>query len=98
MRLFISYARVDKALVKDWVVSRLTAGGHEVWFDDRLFAGQGWEQQLSDEIQRSDTLVYCMTPESVNSEWCRWELRKAKEFGKSIIPVLLQARTVIPQR
>jgi len=80
MRLFISYARVDKALVQDWVVNKLTAGGHEVWFDDRLIAGQGWQQQLSDQIQRNDALVYAMTPESVNSEWCRWELAKAVDY------------------
>lgn len=98
MRLFISYAHVDKAIVKDWVVSKLVAGGHDVWFDDRLVAGQDWKQQLNDEIKRSDALVYCMTPESVDSEWCQWELKRAVDLGKAVIPVLMQARTQLPDQ
>jgi len=98
MRLFISYAHVDKAIVKDWIVSKLVAGGHDVWFDDRLVVGQDWKQQLSDEIERSDALVYCMTPESVDSDWCRWELARAVDLGKPVIPVLMQARTQLPDQ
>ncbi len=95
MRLFISYAHVDKTIVQDWIVSKLVAGGHDVWFDTRLVAGQEWKQQLSDEIKRSDALVYCVTPESIASEWCQWELAKAIEFGKPVVPVLMQGRTKI---
>ncbi|MBK9748880.1 MAG: SUMF1/EgtB/PvdO family nonheme iron enzyme [Chloroflexi bacterium] len=98
MRLFISYAHVDKAIVKDWVVSKLVAGGHDVWFDDRLVAGQDWKQQLSGEIERSDALVYCMTPESVASDWCLWELTRAVDLGKPVISVLMQARTHLPDQ
>ena len=98
MRLFISYAHVDKAIVKDWFVSKLVAGGHDVWFDDRLVAGQDWKQQLNDEIERSDALVYCMTPESVTSDWCQWELARAVDLGKPVIPVLMQARTQLPDQ
>lgn len=96
MRLFISYGHVDKTIVQDWIVSKLLAGGHDVWFDARLVAGQEWKLQLSDEIKRSDALVYCITPESIASEWCQWELAKAVEFGKPVVPVLLQVRTKIP--
>ena len=97
MRLFISYAHVDKPIVQDWIVSKLVAGGHDVWFDARLIDGQGWKQQLSDAIERSDALVYCITPESIDSEWCQWELAKAVELEKPAIPVLMQARTNIPE-
>lgn len=97
MRLFISYARVDKPIVKDWIVSPLEAGSYTVWFDERLTAGQGWQQQLADAIQNTDALVYCMTPESIASEWCQWELAKAVELNKPVIPVLMQARTELPE-
>jgi uncharacterized protein YraI len=98
MRLFISYAHVDKPIVQDWIVSKLLAGGHDVWFDARLIAGQKWKQQLGDEIKRSDALVYCITPESIASEWCQWELAKAVDLSKPVIPVLLQARTQLPDQ
>lgn len=97
MQLFISYAHVDKPIVKDWIVDKLASGGHDVWFDARLVAGQEWKQQLSDAIERSDALVYCITPESIASEWCQWELAKAVELEKPVIPVLMQARTKIPK-
>ena len=37
-----------------------------------------------------------MTPESVASDWCQWELVRAVELGKPVIPVLMQARTQLP--
>ncbi len=46
MRVFVSYSHVDKTIVEDWIVRKLRAGGHDVWFDDRLVAGQDWKQQL----------------------------------------------------
>lgn len=97
MRLFICYAHVDKAIVKEWIVNTLVAGGHDAWFDERLQAGHNWKQQLRETLERSDALVYCMTPEAVASEWCQWELARAVEFGKPIIPVLLQAETQLPK-
>lgn len=98
MRLFISYAHVDKAIVKDWIVNKLLAGGYNVWFDDNLVVGQDWKQQLSDKIQTSDALVYCMTPESIASDWCKWELARAVDLGKPVVPVLLKARTQLPDQ
>lgn len=97
MRLFISYAHVDKALVEEWIVEILRSGKHDVWFDDRLVAGQDWQRQLGDAIQNSDALVYALTPESVASEYCQWELAEAVRLGKPVIPVLLQAKTSLPQ-
>lgn len=97
MRLFISYAHVDKAIVKEWIVDNLVAGGHDVWFDERLTLGQDWQRQLDAEIGRSQALVYCMTPESVESRYCRDELDTAARLGKPVVPVLLQAQTPPPE-
>lgn len=96
MKLFISYAHVDKFLVNTQIVDILTSAGHSVWFDERLVVGGDWKKQLADEIANSDALVYVMTPESVASEWCQWELKIAVEKQKPIVPVLLQERTPLP--
>lgn len=98
MKLFISYAHVDKSIVKEWIVDKLISGGHAVWFDDRISTGSDWKQTLDDEIQRCDALVFAMTPESVKSKWCLWELDKAIECRKGIIPVLLQSNTKVPKQ
>jgi hypothetical protein len=91
-RVFISYARVDVYLVKQ-LVGILVAGGHEPWFDHRLLPGQDWKAQLIDGIRHCTAVIYALTPESVASEWCRWEFTKAIELGKPIIPVLFQSNT-----
>lgn len=98
MRLFISYSRDDKKIVEEWVVKKLRLAGHDLWFDDLLRPGDDWKQQLSNQIERSDALVYCMTPKSIASEWCRWEVAQAVGLGKRIIPVLLEAKTDLPNQ
>ena len=95
MRLFISYAHVDKWQVT-MLVQILRDGGHDPWFDTHLVAGQDWKEQLAEAIQSCEAFVYALTPESVASEWCQWEFAKAAELGKSIIPVLLQRNTELP--
>lgn len=96
MRLFISYARVDKPLVTQ-IAILLTDGGHNVWFDHQLLPGQVWKQILLQQISRCDTFVYALSPESVASEWCQWEFAKAIELGKPILPILLQKNTQLPE-
>lgn len=94
-RIFVSYARVDIYLVRQ-LVAILEAGGHEAWFDHRLLPGQDWKEQLRGGIHSCDAFVYALTPESIASEWCRWEFARAIEMGKPIIPVLFQANTNLP--
>lgn len=95
MRLFVSYARVDKPLVTQ-IATLLTDGGHDVWFDHRLLPGQEWKQVLLQQISRCEVFVYALSPESVASEWCQWEFAKAIEFQKPILPILLQKNTQLP--
>jgi len=90
MRLYISYARADTALVKSQVVAVLRAANHDPWFDHALIPGQSWKQQLEEQIERCDALVYAITPNSVQSQWCQWEYRQAVELGKPILPLMLR--------
>lgn len=94
MKLFISYARVDKPLCKQ-VVERLE-DVHEVWYDRRLHAGQQWWDEIVHRLDWCEGFVYLLSPESVASEYCQREFALAMEAGKHIFPVLIQARTEIP--
>lgn len=96
MRLFVSYAHVDKFNVDNWLVRNLHDASYDVWTDDRLLAGQDWQNQLADAISKCDALVYAMTPESIASTVCQWEVDTARNLGKPVVPVLMQARTPIP--
>lgn len=96
MRLFISYSRVDKPTIESEIVPILKAMGHIPWFDYELIAGRDFKEQLLEEITNCDALVYALSPESVASEWCLWEYKKASELNKPIIPILLRVRTKLP--
>lgn len=90
MKLFISYAHADEYLVRTQIVEILRDANHDPWFDHRLIVGQDWQEQLFNAIQACDAFVYALTPESIASEYCRWEFEQAVEMGKQIVPVLLQ--------
>lgn len=94
MKIFISYARVDKPLCKQ-VVNRLQ-NAHEVWYDRRLHAGQAWWEEIQRRLAWCEGFVYLLSPESVASAYCQREYEIAAEAGKHIFPVLIQARTDIP--
>lgn len=94
MRLFISYARVDKYYCNQ-IIELLDV--HEVWYDHRLHAGQEWWEEIRKHITMCDGLVYLISPDSVNSEYCRREFELAQSLGKHVFPVLIQARTQIPE-
>ncbi len=95
MKLFVSYARVDKPLCKQ-IVDKLE-DVHEVWYDKRLHAGQAWWEKIEERLAWCEGFVYLLSPESVASEYCQREYRIASEAGKYIFPVLIQARTEIPE-
>ncbi len=95
MRLFISYAHDDIRKVRQ-LVAIFRQGGHEPWFDEKLHTGEEWRDKLREEIEAADALVYVITPASIESEWCRWELATAIRAAKRIIPILLRKVDAIP--
>jgi hypothetical protein len=94
MRLFISYARVDRPFCEQ-IVQTLEAA-HEVWYDKRLHAGKKWWDQITARLAWCDGFVYLLSPESVASEYCQKEYAVARSEGKPIFPVMIRARTDIP--
>ncbi len=94
MRLFISYARVDRYYCSQ-IVDMLDV--HDVWYDNRLHAGQQWWEEIQRRLEWCEGVIYLLSPDSVNSEYCQRELQIANAMGKHIFPVLIQARTEIPE-
>jgi hypothetical protein len=96
VRLFISYAHKDKELVRQHIVDILEKAGHDPWFDEELRAGVDWQEEIYRRIHASHALVFAITPDSLGSEWARWELRQAVDAEKRIIPVLLRDARLPP--
>ncbi len=95
MRLFVSYAHENRALVQP-VVDVLRAATHFVWFDDQILPGQDWKHELGEKIHGSDVFLYALTPRSVASEWCQWEFAVAASLQKSVVPCLLEPVVEMP--
>lgn len=93
MKIFISYARVDKPVCIQLVN---TLGAHEVWYDQRLYAGQHWWKEILRRLEWCDVFIYLLSKDSIASKYCRQELVIARKFGREVIPVLIEASAEIP--
>lgn len=93
MRVFVSYARVDKPYCLQ-IVGTLDV--HEVWYDQRLYAGQQWWREILRRLDWCEGFIYLLSPDSVTSEYCRKEYSLARNLGKHVFPVLIHDQTPVP--
>lgn len=93
MKLFVSYARVDKPYCIQ-IVDMLDV--HETWYDQRLYAGQNWWKEILRRLEWCDGFIYLLSPESVKSEYCRREFELAQTLGRHIFPVIVHSDVKIP--
>lgn len=88
LRVFISYSRKDgefalrlHGLLKD--------AGFDAYLDVHdIAAGEDWKARLSALIEAADCVVYVMSPDSVGSEICAWEVNRSEELAKRLLPVV----------
>ena len=89
LKVFISYSRRDSAEFADELVAGLELGGFAPFLDRHdIAAGEDWEARLGALIGESDTVVFVVSPESVKSERCVWEVERTRELSKRILPVV----------
>lgn len=89
LRVFISYARRDAADFADELQAGLEVAGFEAFLDRHDIAGgEDWEARLGGLIESADTVVFVITPTSVASERCQWEVVRAAALSKRVIPVV----------
>lgn len=93
MRLFVSYARVDKPYCIQ-IVDTLEI--HDTWYDQRLYAGQDWWKEILRRLDWCEGFIYLLSPESIASEYCRREFELAQSLGRHIFPVLVHPETQVP--
>jgi len=71
--VFVSYAHKDGTAIARRIVRSLEPYCDEVFWDQRLRAGD-WQQQLAGRIQSHDFFLVVMSPAQAASEMCGWEL------------------------
>ena len=88
--VFISYSHKDSKLAND-LKGDLRRSGISVWIDERLQAAdEAWLKQLEIAIREQQYFLFLMTPDSVESEYCQWELNTALSLKKVIIPLMVK--------
>src|SRR5262245_28436401 len=89
MRIFISYAREDRAAVES-LTGDLRGLGHHVWYDGELEGGQHWWDEILRGITESDLYVFALSGPALDSAPCLAELDYARAVRRPLLPVQLQ--------
>ncbi len=93
--VFISYSRKDGDFARQMNI-QLQEAGKTTWFDQESIAsGVDFETELYKGIDSADNFVFILSPDSVESQYCKHEVDYAHEQGKRILTVL--ARDTDPQ-
>ncbi|MGB7341283.1 MAG: toll/interleukin-1 receptor domain-containing protein [Phototrophicaceae bacterium] len=89
--IFISYSRKDREH-SEKLELLLQERNFEVWRDDQIPVGSGWENEILQNIKNCEILVVLMSVHSVYSQWVMKEIEHAQKLNKHIIPILLSGK------
>jgi hypothetical protein len=96
--VFISYSRKDGEAA-DRLHAALLAQGLNPYLDKHdIAAGEDWKARLGGLIETADTMVFLISPDSIASAVCDWEINHAELKGKRILPVLARDAENVPER
>jgi tetratricopeptide (TPR) repeat protein len=91
LKVFISYSRRDMAFA-DRLVTALESHDIEVMIDRRdLPLLEEWQNELIGFIRKADAVVYLLSPWSINSKWCQWEVEQVAGLNKRLAPIVAEA-------
>lgn len=90
LQVFISYARADLAFAEA-LVDSLERHDIEVRIDRRdLPYGDPWKPELLHFVRGADAVVFIVSPRSIASRWCKWEVEQVKAESKRLVPIVLE--------
>ena len=85
-KVFISYSRKDLAFAQILVVA-LAERGFDAFLDKTDIApGEPWKERLARLIATADTIVFAVSPDSIASAICAWELEESAETRQATYP------------
>jgi len=89
--LFFSYSRKDRERLEQLYTALDGADELNLFRDtDDILPTEEWKPRLEALIKASDTIIFALTPHSVTSKVCRWELEYAESLNKRIIPIVVE--------
>src|SRR4028119_247893 len=89
-QVFLSYADADRATMEK-IRSSLRRESITVWTNKTdIQTGEAFEDAIKRGIEQADNVVYLLSPDSLNSQYCQQELEYALLLNKRIIPILVR--------
>ena len=89
LTVFFSYSRAD-TIFADRLLGALELRDQDVLIDRRdLPFGEELKREVLDFIQRSDAVIFIVSPSSIQSAWCKWEVGQVISESKRLIPIVL---------
>jgi len=91
--IFISYSRRNKAFVERFLQALYDNGysPDTIWVDWKdIPASSKWEDEIRKGIQKTNSVVFFLSPEWVKSNECAKELQVAAEYNKRLFPIVLE--------
>src|SRR5262249_25525224 len=98
-RVFISYSRKDMNAA-EMLVSALNVRGFEAYLDKKdILPGEPWQERLGGLILSADAVAFLISPDSIASKICSWEIDYTESLHKKLLPVLhRQVIGQVPER
>lgn len=91
IKIFVSYARSDVSFVDELVGGLELARFHVLIDRHSIIEGEDWKARIAALIAEADTILFVISPASLASPVCQWEIKDAQARAKRIMPVLLHA-------
>jgi WD40 repeat protein len=90
LQVFLSYSRQDLGRAEH-VREQLIAAGFGAYLDKHdILPGEPWQERLARLIETADSVVFLLSPDSVASAICDWEVNEAERLFKRILPVVIR--------
>lgn len=87
-RVFVSYSRRDAKAV-EVLAPALSQRGYDVLVDrSDIAAAEVWRSRLGELILSADAVILLLSPDSMRSEVCGWEIERTLTLGKKLVPLV----------
>ena len=86
---FVSYSHRNARTVVD-VINRLSSMGARIWYDEGLEPSDEYLEVIAEKIEKSSFFIAFISRNSLESRYCRDEIRYAYERGKRIMSIYLE--------
>lgn len=87
--IFVSYKRDDFPRITQ-ALARIRDAGYRLWYDKGIPGGAEWDVLIEERLKACSMLLYFVSRGSVESKYCRREVKYMDQLGKPILSVKLE--------